>query len=80
MFNTEMFLKENLIRGLANGSFTAEQVGIYAYNYYRKGDISESCFNELKEMVEPKETDLEEIPTVIDAQYTEENTDLSTNE
>jgi hypothetical protein len=51
MFDTEMFLKENLIKGFENGSFTAEQVNIYAFNYYKKGDISEECFNEIKEAV-----------------------------
>ena len=60
MFKPEKFLKDNLIRGYMNGSFTAEQVSIFAYNYCCKGDISENCFNELKEMVEPEEADLAE--------------------
>ena len=47
MFNAEEFLKENLIKGFENGSFTSEQINIFAFNYKLKGYISEECFNEI---------------------------------
>ena len=47
MFSTEIFLKENLIKGFENGSFSEEQVKIYAFNYKVKGYISEECFDEI---------------------------------
>lgn len=51
MFNAEEFLKENLLNGFENGSFTGEQINIFAFNYKLKGLISEECFNELCEAV-----------------------------
>ncbi len=64
MFSAENFLKENLIKGFENGSFTEEQVKIYAFNYKIKGCISEECFNEIVISAVPpviEETDDEDI-------------------
>ena len=67
MFNAEEFLKENLLNGFSKGSFTSEQVKIYAFNYKLKGYISEECFNELcKAVTEPtiEEETLQEVEDV----------------
>lgn len=52
MFDPEIFLKTELIKGLKNGSFTAEQVKILAFNYKNDAHISETCFNEIVDKVE----------------------------
>lgn len=65
MFDTENFLKTELIKGLKNGSFTSEQVKIFAFNYMDKGHISETCFNELR--------DIADAWTVIETQQNAEN-------
>ena len=65
MFDKEKFLKTELIKGLKNGSFTAEQVKIFAFNYMDKGHISETCFNELR--------DIADAWTVIETQQNVEN-------
>lgn len=63
MFNAETFLKENLINGFENGSFTVEQINIFAFNYKLKGFISEDCFNEIVLAVEIPEEVTEEAIT-----------------
>lgn len=51
MFDIKLFIKENLARGFENGSFTREQVNIYALNYKANGYIDENCFNEILEEI-----------------------------
>ena len=46
-FNMSIFLKNNLISGYANGSFTEQQVNIYAFNYLSKGQLTQEDFEEV---------------------------------
>ena len=39
IFNLREFIKNNLTSGYSNGSFTKEQVNIFALNYLMKGQI-----------------------------------------
>ena len=55
MFNQSKFIIENLTKGFDNGSFSAEQVNIFAMNYKLKGLISDEQFNEIVEFVSPAE-------------------------
>ena len=55
MFNQSKFIIDNLTKGFANGSFSAEQVNIFAMNYKLKGLISDEQFNEIVEFVSPEE-------------------------
>ena len=55
MFNQSKFIIDNLTNGFANGSFSAEQVNIFAMNYKLKGLISDEQFNEIVEFVSPAE-------------------------
>ena len=55
MFNQSKFIIENLTKGFENGSFSAEQVNIFAMNYKLKGLISDEQFNEIVEFVSPAE-------------------------
>jgi len=55
MFNLKDFVKTNLINGFANGSFTLEQVNIFASNYLLKGVLTESDVVELSEAMNPKD-------------------------
>lgn len=48
------FIKRNLLDGYANGSFTAEQVGIFALNYLLKGQIEQSDFDEIQGRMFPE--------------------------
>lgn len=55
MFNQSKFIIDNLTNGYANGSFSAEQVNIFAMNYKLKGLITDEQFNEIVEFVSPAE-------------------------
>ena len=55
MFDWGNFIIDNLTNGFANGSFSAEQVNIFAMNYKLKGLISDEQFNEIVEFVSPVE-------------------------
>ena len=55
MFNWGKFIIDNLTNGYANGSFSAEQVNIFAMNYKLKGLITDEQFNEIVEFVSPEE-------------------------
>lgn len=55
MFNQSKFIIDNLTNGFANGSFSAEQVNIFAINYKLKGLITDEQFNEIVEFVSPAE-------------------------
>lgn len=55
MFDWGKFIIDNLKKGFANGSFSAEQVNIFAVNYKLKGLISDEQFNEIVEFVSPAE-------------------------
>ena len=47
-FSIADFIKNNLLAGYDNGSFTEEQVNIYSVNYLSKGQISQSDFEEIQ--------------------------------
>lgn len=48
MFDIADFIKNNLKSGYDNGSFTREQVNIFALNYLSKGQISQADFDEIQ--------------------------------
>lgn len=48
MFDIAQFIKNNLIGGYDNGSFTREQVNIFALNYLSKGQIAQADFDEIQ--------------------------------
>jgi len=51
MFNLANFIKSNLMSGYQNGSFTKEQMNIFALNYLNKAQISQVDFNEIREFL-----------------------------
>ena len=51
MFNLANFIKSNLMSGYQNGSFTKEQVNIFALNYLNKAQISQVDFDEIREFL-----------------------------
>ena len=55
MFNQSKFIIDNLTKGFDNGSFSAEQVNIFAMNYKLKGLITDEQFNDIVEFVSPTE-------------------------
>lgn len=55
-FDFADFVKRNLIGGWENGSFTAEQVNIYAAAYMMRGVFTEADVVEVAEAMIPKET------------------------
>ena len=55
MFDYGKFIIDNLKSGFINGSFSAEQVNIFAMNYKLKGLITDEQFNEIVEFVSPEE-------------------------
>lgn len=55
MFNFAEYIKDNLKSGFLNGSFTKEQVSIFALNYLNKAQISQVDFNEIQEFLNPGE-------------------------
>lgn len=61
MFDYGKFIIDNLKSGFENGSFTAEQVNIFAVNYKLKALITDEQFNEIIEFVKPVEEVTEEV-------------------
>lgn len=59
-FNIADFLKTNLKSGYDNGSFTLEQVNIFALNYLMKGQITQADFDEIQLHLNPIATEIEE--------------------
>lgn len=57
-FNLAGFVKENLKSGYSNGSFTKEQVNIFALNYLMKGQIEQVDFDEIQEFLNPREEEV----------------------
>ncbi|MBT2215825.1 hypothetical protein KK120_08685 [Virgibacillus dakarensis] len=55
MFNMAEFLKRNLIEGYWNGSFTEQQVNIFAMNYMMKGYLTQTDVDEILEAIKPPE-------------------------
>lgn len=55
MFNLAEFIVSNLTSGFSNGSFTQEQVNIFALNYLMKGLIEQSDFDEIQKHMNPPE-------------------------
>lgn len=56
MFDMREFLKDNLVNGYWNGSFTREKVNIFAMNYVMKGMLTQEDFQEIQERIaEPEE-------------------------
>lgn len=55
--NLAEFVKTNLVSGYQNGSFTTEQVNIFALNYQLRGIITEGDFNEIIEAITPQESE-----------------------
>lgn len=53
MFNMTEFLKENLITGFQNGSFSEQQVNIFAMNYLMKGMLEQEDFEEIMTSMQP---------------------------
>lgn len=51
--NLAEFVKGNLIGGFQNGSFTLEQVNIYALNYQMRGIITRADFDEIQLAINP---------------------------
>ena len=59
MFNMADFLKRNLITGFQNGSFTEQQVSIFATNYLMKGMLKQEDFEEVMDALNPTEVEEE---------------------
>lgn len=55
MFNLKDFVKTNLLAGFQNGSFTKEQVNIFASNYLLKGVFVEADVIEINDAMQPVE-------------------------
>ena len=53
IFNLAEFIKTNLTSGFSNGSFTEQQVNIFAINYLMKGQISQQDFDGIQEFMNP---------------------------
>ena len=48
-----VFVKENLVSGFQNGSFSKEQVNIFSVNYLEKGILSQVDFDEIQTALNP---------------------------
>lgn len=59
-FDLAKFIRDNLTSGYDNGSFTKEQVNIFAVNYLMKGQISQEDFDYIQEYMSPKEEEIAE--------------------
>lgn len=59
-FNMSEFLKDNLISGYQNQSFTKEQVNIFSMNYLMGGRIAQEDFETIQTIVEEEEIRREE--------------------
>ena len=53
--NLAEFVKDNLIGGYQNGSFTKEQVNIYSLNYLANARIAQADFDEIQTAINPVE-------------------------
>ena len=51
----DKFVKDNLISGYKNGSFTKEMVNIWTVNYLNKGILSQTDFEEIQQELNPIE-------------------------
>lgn len=60
MFDIAEFIKTNLKSGYDNGSFSLEQVNIFALNYLMKGQITQADFDEIQLHLNPIEPEIEE--------------------
>lgn len=61
MFDMNEFLKDNLVNGYWNGSFSREQVNIFAMNYVMRGMLTQEDFQEIQERIsEPEVEEIEE--------------------
>ena len=60
MFDMRRFVLTNLINGFRNGSFTREQVGIYAVNYVARGWLTEGDIIEIQGATEPDQPETNE--------------------
>lgn len=49
------FLRNNLISGYQNGSFTFEQVNIFSINYLLRGQITQDDFDQIQQVLNPVE-------------------------
>lgn len=59
MFDLTEFIKTNLKSGYDNGSFSLEQVNIFALNYLMKGQITQADFDEIQLHLNPIEEPIE---------------------
>ena len=59
-FDLAKFIKNNLTSGYSNGSFTKEQVNIFALNYLMKGQIEQEDFDYMQGYMNPPEEVMEE--------------------
>lgn len=55
--NLSLFLKNNLISGYQNGSFSEQQVNIYAMNYLMNGRLEQGHFEEIQAVLYPLEVE-----------------------
>ena len=55
MFQLNEVLKNNLISGYQNNSFTKEQVVIFSMNYLNKAQLSQEDVDEIMDILYPKE-------------------------
>lgn len=53
MFDFAKFIINNLKSGYDNGSFSFEQVNIFALNYLMKGQITQADFDEIQLHLNP---------------------------
>lgn len=60
MFDIAEFIKTNLKSGYDNGSFSLEQVNIFALNYLMKGQITQADFDEIQLHLNPIANEIEE--------------------
>ena len=49
------FLRDNLISGYQNNSFTLEQVIIFAMNYLNRGQIKQEDFDQIMSVLYPSD-------------------------
>lgn len=55
MFDMRGFIKTNLLAGYVNGSFTREQVAIYAVQYVARGWLTAADLDEIRQVIDPPE-------------------------
>lgn len=52
------FIRENLISGYQNNSFTLEQVNIFSLNYLEKGMITQNDFDSIQNVLYPQDGEI----------------------